>query len=215
METILIAALVAGFVSLLGVIANLYIARQTRRATIVQSKLQAVASMVSESDTALKDFIAEAERLRICCWEVLGRLDSLKHSDGDDVFKPLIDSNGILRDAIYTFSEGTRVFAKSWAPVKGDIPRGIEIYLRSTRHHCLNESRLVVELMERLLMAHEQKNETNVATKEQDYLKKKWDYLKRSEESLHRLLDALDRLISLMRTVRESGMEERTKKLKA
>ena len=200
MDSAIIAALVAGVVSLAGVLTNLYIARQTRRAALLQSQLQSLAPDVSKSSELLKTFIAEAERVRICCWSLLGHLEYLRRvRNASDTLEPLKSDTKEFEEAIDKLYRGTKVFEESWAPVKGEIPQGIEIYIRSHRHNCLNIIRVAENEIIRLMRELE-KDEKGLKAREA---------IARSEGSLHEFLTSLDRLISLIKSVNERNINER------
>ncbi len=84
MNPVLVAALVAGIVSLAGVLANLYIAGQARRTTLLQMKMQVLATHASQSSQLIKTLITETERVRISCWNLLGHLHQLQRESADD-----------------------------------------------------------------------------------------------------------------------------------
>jgi hypothetical protein len=200
MDSVIIAALVAGIISLAGVLANLYIARQTRRAALLHFQLQSLAPHVSKSSEQLKSFIAEAERVRICCWSLLGHIEYLQRQrNSSDTYEPLKNDTKAFEEAVAKLYQGTRTFEESWAPVKGEIPQGIERYIRSHRHNCLNMIRAADSTI-RMLVLQLEKNDKGLKAREA---------INRSEEILHEVLTSLDRLISLVKSVNERNMNER------
>lgn len=209
MDTAVIIALIAGAVSFIGVLVNLYIARQVRQANLMQPKLQSIASIASKSDEFFKGFLTEAERLRICCWRVLGHLEYMQnifvsYEAKEDEYLPLKLSGKALEEAIeeaiLVFSETSKTFEESWATLKGEIPRGIELIIRAKRHDCRNLARTTLAQLNVLFSLYEKeggRKDSGVTTN-----------IRRSEELLRKLLVMLDELISMIRAVRENKMTE-------
>jgi hypothetical protein len=191
MDAAIVVALVAGFVSLISVVANIYIARQARNTAMLQPKVQAIVSRTSETDTLLKNYAAEIERLRIRIWNLLGHLDDIRlNPDREAVYEN-------LKNTIPTFIEGARTFESAWAPVKGEMPQGIEHYIRSVRHDCLSDIVTVMGYMHLTLSILErQPNDED--------LKELMNSFKVSTVKLKDALPKLDDLISLVRAVREN-----------
>jgi len=156
--------------------------------------LQLLSSTASKSSEQLKTFITETERMRICCWSLLGELRRVEREGETQAFR--IDV-AVFGEVVGGFYRGTKTFEESWAPVKSEIPPGIEYYVRSARHESLHVVEVAHTHMEHVLMLLQ-----NGKSKNEVY-----DAVRRSEDSLHRLLNVLDNLISLIKSVNETNNE--------
>jgi hypothetical protein len=194
MDVAIVVALVAGLVSLISVIANIYIAHQAKKATMLQLKLQAVISRTSEVDTLLKTYIADTERLRISIWDLLGHLNEIGLNDN------FAASHEYLKNAHLAFIERAYTFETAWALVKGEMPQGIVHYVRLIRHICRSDIASAQANMKEILSILEGQSEWKPSTEA-------INCIKRSKSDLKVLLQKLDDLISLIKSVQENITE--------
>lgn len=143
MEPAIIAALVAGGVSLVGIIINLLIARQARQATRDQVRLGAAIRAGEEAAKALAAQTAEVERFRIACWELDESLQELTASPGFARRK--------LTRAAEQFKAQYALFMDSWAVAKGEVPQSQLLDIRGLRHQCKNLALRVASSLDYLI----------------------------------------------------------------
>lgn len=131
MEAIVVAALVAGAVSLLGVAANVYIARRSARTAvglaIMQKRLEDNYRVLLQ----VRELEAETERLRVAGWYVIASLARLREAG--------VSAEGVqalVEQSVDLFSTRAQTFLDSWASVKPDIPPDLVEYPASLRHEC-------------------------------------------------------------------------------
>jgi hypothetical protein len=139
METALIAGLVAGVISLLGLLVNIHLARQSRIATEKNLRDKLLLDVSAEGEGKLREFIAQGERVRIRCWEMMGQFTMLADSPSE---------SGINLEAFQTSASSlhqqTNLFLDSWSDVKASLPEGISRHCRTLRHECRTELENIV-----------------------------------------------------------------------
>lgn len=135
MDPTVTAALVAGAVSALGIIVQLYIARRTRQDTSDALKQQTRTTATLQVSNEIRALQAHAEKVRILGWAIHVKLDNLirypQHSR-----RPTTDE---LNRDFEAFRIQADEFTKAWADVKSDIPPNIIDYARTKRHDCRNK----------------------------------------------------------------------------
>lgn len=193
MEPAIVAALVAGVVSLAGILINLVIAKQAREANRDQIRLGAAIRAGEEAVKALAAQTVEVERLRIACWDIHGLLQELEEADS------ALQSEFFLRklaSAAEGFEERYGTFVNFWAEAKGEVPQPQVVYLRSLRHQCKNVA---------LTISSELHFLPDLAKKEKgrDIL----GAIRRIELNIERLLEMLDKLFSAVNSVRAQRIE--------
>lgn len=162
------AALVAAGVSSLGLLVSIYVARQARRAVEARLKLEVQLNEERDIVRSFRALEAEGERLRIGVADLLGCLSLGVASPG-------------TKCAMFELARRQRSFLESWATVKGDVPEGIEAYLRALRHQCR-------ELLERTVRYLEEQNSDRVST---------------CEKNLEHVLLLVDRFTMVSRAIRK------------
>lgn len=190
MESAVVAAIVAGSVSLVSVLANIYIAYQVRKTAMLQPKIQAMISKTSETDSLLKAYAVEIERLRIRCWNLLGYIHDVRLNPNQS------STYTGLKTAIPAFIDSVNIFENAWALVKGEIPQGIILYIRNVRHDCLDDIVIVVSYMKMALPALDDRPESTAP-------EEMMQGFNVSEKRLKDALIKLDDLISLVRAIRD------------
>ena len=130
MEAAIVSALVAAFVSLMGILVNIHIARKSRIAAENNLRVQYSLDRVAKEETYILDFISHGEKLRIRCWDLMGQISFLlDDEDIDDKLSDFITSFNLF----FTQSD---TFLDSWANVKAVIPKGATNHFRIVRHEC-------------------------------------------------------------------------------
>ena len=134
MQPTIIVALVAAAVSILSVVANLYIARKSRQSAIEVMKAKAYIDRVESSNQTLQQIEIESERLRIRCWAIVSYIRQLAaNSDG------IITDRQKFQDLTENFVSQAREFLDRWASAKGNIPEGNREYIAKLRHDCRHD----------------------------------------------------------------------------
>jgi len=158
-------------------------------------KMQRVASDASKSSELIKKLITETERLRISCWNLLGYLDYIECEPTAD---ELQSAKEVLDEAARGYSRAAKSFEESWAPVKGEVPLGMEKFIRAARHESINIRNIVaVQIVNLLDMMDRDPKPNNIR-----------ESVHQSKEALHELLAALDQFISLARSMNEVNLNE-------
>jgi hypothetical protein len=137
MNTVLLAACIAGFVSLLGLFANLWIARHTAKAQRSLALFQESLTSYRETDMAITGFLQNVEGLRIACWDIISECRTLKRQKGDA--RPTAALEAAF-DALASQLDQTN---QSWTAVKAQtLGTGLEA-IRRARHNCRRQIDLV------------------------------------------------------------------------
>src|ERR1043165_9000457 len=116
METAIIAALVAGGVSLIGLLVNMRIAKETRRGALTQMRFASALKFAEDAVRELKTFCSQIERFRIFCWRITTDIEAWEINPAG--------SPGLaaLADRRDTFMEQFHTFFDAWASVRSDVP---------------------------------------------------------------------------------------------
>jgi len=125
MELALVIALVSATVSILGVTANVYVARRAREAAKAQL---AFSALVKESETllgAVRTYASKTERYRIACWYCLDAV--LARHTRENAENNVSVACDELRKAY-------REFFESWAETKADLPAPYKEPIQNLRH---------------------------------------------------------------------------------
>jgi len=136
-ETALIAALVAGTVSLIGLLAQLQLGRMSRLTSREQPLRELERAELLAMAEGLRRLHRETELLRIQVWRVLGRIDLEVHAQ-------LANEIGALEAAITEFDTQGERFLAAWADAKTAFPSGIVLSIRELRHQCRHKLHAVV-----------------------------------------------------------------------
>jgi hypothetical protein len=126
MEAALISAAIAAIVSILGVLANIRIARATRQSVVDRERVAAAIAETRDSIAHLRTYTADIERLRIAVSMVMMSLGP------HPMLPDQLDKHTIaLEDQFHEFF-------RSWAEVKSEVPSLHIEYVRMCRHDCRN-----------------------------------------------------------------------------
>jgi len=143
MEPAIIAALVAGAVSLVGLVVQLLIARQSRiaqrEAIATKAEIENSKNTISE----LRSLECDTESVRILAWRVLSMIRDMPELGTHDS-----DQSRKFLNCATKFSNEAARFLESWATVKYEIDEEYNEYLRHQRHECrhlIAGARAVVE----------------------------------------------------------------------
>jgi hypothetical protein len=189
LESAIIAAIVAGVVSLIGCMVNLKIAREQRKGLEDQVRLAAAMKYAEEKVKLIKKYCMEAERLRVRCWELIPCVRTA-------ISKGEITSVG---EPFERFQDQFRNFLISWAEVKGDIPEAPLRYIRFLRHECKNHGESIehdlIELFNQVEMEGCQKMKIKPVL--EDILKE-----------LDLMLRALDNVFSVINVIRDDTIND-------
>jgi hypothetical protein len=132
MDPTVTAALVAGGVSLLGIIVQIYIVRRARGDASNSLKQQTRTSSALHASNEIKQVQTEAEKLRVIGWSVLVKLQNMCS------VRPQ-ETRTLIEELSLEFEELGRQagsFLAAWAEVKADVPPSVVDYARSKRHDC-------------------------------------------------------------------------------
>lgn len=132
MEPAIIAALVAGGVSVAGLIAQFILAKQTRITQREQIAGTAQIEISKDVVSGMRALENETESLRILAWQSITIIDD---AEGLDTSLPG-DSLNRLTSCLNKLSSDGSEFLQSWANVKYDIHEEYDDYLRRRRHEC-------------------------------------------------------------------------------
>jgi hypothetical protein len=137
-DTIILSAAVAGGVSLVGLVLNLFLARQLRRAAADQLRFTAALRQAERSIQEIRGFTGEADKLRRACWHLLTDVCALQKSrqDNQELLSLLKHENA--------FAEGCTAFFQSFAIVQAGVPDTAITSLRDLRQQCKTEAEEVL-----------------------------------------------------------------------
>lgn len=131
MDTIVVAALVAGIVSIIGFIVNLIVAREARRSMLAEIATQ---SRIKEGEASLSDlkaFLATSESLRFACVRLLKILTEQSPNGLDSIRLEL------FRDAAKDYASVQKELFTGWFRVILEI-RNPKTYLVAALMHDSN-----------------------------------------------------------------------------
>lgn len=188
MEPAVIAAIVAGSVSLLGLLVQVAIARQTRIAQREQAAFTAQMKLAMDLASDLRSLEYESESVRIRVWEAMSILDRL----GAGTLQHGSDELNRLLSISKKLSTEAEVFLSAWAKVKYDISDELLDYLRRLRHDCRAPLVVISAVVERI--EHESQSQ-NISVNHNRYCAD----LRTNFERLLPLLDQFGRGISVVR----------------
>lgn len=144
MSPILAAALVAGAVSLTGVLVSVYLARRAHEAAQNQTRLSAKLNLDHAAVVALKAYAREVEKARVVTWRI-------RSEAGVILERPVyLNSVNPLREIHTQVKEQYERMFESWADVKLDVPAAAMQFLRAMRHDCIGRARAVTGMIESL-----------------------------------------------------------------
>ena len=180
MTEVIIPAIVAVTVSILGLLVNLHIAKKTRYSARAQLRFSAGLKAAEECIRDLKQYASEAEKVRIACWQIWLSCDDVRRRGlSDDVAVRLTERISQLRE------QNNRFFAL-WAQVKPDIRGGELLSLRKLRHESRTQLQALLGATDRILDAHSHpESETLSEASIQDI-----------QDNLRQILNTLDRIFS-------------------
>ena len=188
METAIIAALVAGAVTLVGLLVNLHIARQTRKATADQLRLGIALKAGEETVSELKAYARQAELMRIACWEIWAKAHSASMG------RRPVENMKELAQLGESFNEKYSQFFSSWAEVKSEVPPWYVEVLRVLRHEAKHRSHSILDRLYEL-QSLLQKNQIT-----QNRARKHTEDILREVESLLQLLDKVFSIVQNVKT---------------
>lgn len=140
MQVTTVISLLAVGVSVASVIANLYVARLSRRTNLEVLRFKAALDRIDASAKLMKELEAESELLRIRGWELLSQIQREHRQPGGS------DYHSLLKRLI-DFSKQADVFLDKWATTKGEFSEEQSLRLRKLRHECRAEiNRIVARL---------------------------------------------------------------------
>ena len=139
MEATIIAALVAGAVSLVGLLVNLHIAKRSREAVQIQVAAAAKVATAQEAVKYLRKFTVDIEKLRAEGWLFRMALDQ------ELLGSIIAESPDKLWERANAFEEEFLKFFRNWAEVKTEVPKTQIDTIRLIRHDCKNTAQDVVE----------------------------------------------------------------------
>ena len=119
MNPTIIAALIAGAVSIIGLFAGLKMARRAKDATLASLAITQALKMSEQRIDNLRGFAIEIEHFRVLAWNLLDALGVEKRS-----FQP----------EVIALEEAWVKLFFSWASVKPDVPNHLIAELRKIRH---------------------------------------------------------------------------------
>lgn len=139
MDDKLLAALVAGIISFVGIVINLYITHVNRKEAIKQLKLASGLKNNESTLTAFTRFCKEIEQLRIICCQLIARINQLTGSDSLIERDYLKDNEYIgVSELKNTFNSQFNLFFEAWAEVKIELPEHlkemISIFIHSSKN---------------------------------------------------------------------------------
>jgi hypothetical protein len=129
-DTIILSAVVAGAVSLVGLALNLVVARRLRRAAADQLRFTAALRQAEQSIHEIRGFTREADKLHRASWQLLTDVCALQKSRQDN--QELL---GLLKHE-NAFAEGCTGFFQSFAIIQAGVPDTAVTSLRELRQQC-------------------------------------------------------------------------------
>jgi hypothetical protein len=130
--TTVISILTVG-VAVASVIANLYIARVSRRTSLEVLRFKASLDRIDASTKLIKELETESERLRIRGWDLLTQVQRVLQSGNSSQYRPLLKE---FIESSFQFSKQANVFLDKWATTKGEFSEDQCILLSKLRHEC-------------------------------------------------------------------------------
>jgi hypothetical protein len=133
MNPILISVIISGSISLIGIVINLFIAKEQRRSELTKLKISSSLKFKEINITELNKYCTETEKLRIACWNLKIYLQNLYDDCSSCNLDKIKDSpdNEFRRNKDNLLKQ-FEVFFKSWATIKGSFQS--DDILRTIRH---------------------------------------------------------------------------------
>lgn len=195
MNTAIIAAIVAGIISLIGFLVNIYISREARKNTISQIT---IASRLKDGENSIfdmKQFLSASENLRFTCVRLLKILTNDEHDSEDDVQLELLSE---FADAYQTQQKS---LFDAWFKIIMEIRNPVTLNLGTLMHDGNNICAAVSGYLSLLLLDLERQDESC-----RKIMNKR--YRVSLSKSLHLLIRNLEQLNSLMISERDELMRE-------
>jgi hypothetical protein len=177
MEAAVIAALVAGAVSLVGFLVNLRIAKETRRSAREQPSIAASVRLAEDAISELKGYARQTELLRSACWDLWTKA---RYATS------LVDYEA-LEKSVVRFDGAWEEYFNAWANVKPTVNNETDLELVQKLRH---ETREVSTRLKRQLTEPPTRSGVTAVVDE-----------------LRRLLDLLEGMIVLIRNIRQEAIE--------
>ncbi|WP_019498018.1 hypothetical protein [Pseudanabaena sp. PCC 6802] len=232
MEVAIVVAIIAAVVSLITLIGNIYISRQTLKSSDRRLGLEIDASLTKSEYEVFKEFEKQTELFKIRCmsyeWWIERVLDRWIDSPKESV--KLINENHV------EFMKQLRPWEEAWSSVRPHVPRNILDYVVNLHSLCFKRVEMIsvrpaitlLENYDTLLVNHEKYNsqleldrtkESNnfeqeldrtwIKNPDNDELIEKIRFAKITRVALRDLVQKLDLLIEISRTMREVISEKK------
>jgi len=211
METAIIAAIVAAFVSLIGFLINLRIAKENKKALAENLRITSQIKLSEQSVTELGDFLAESEGLRFTCIRIASILRSVKQGKEEP-------RNVLLREFYDEYRSKQNTFFPKWFRVLKEIRGEKPIRLAALMHDGNNICAAITGLLQ-LSLKESGGGKFNIPDHYSKPLIKELDLLIKHLEELNKLLisERNDRLgeiwgkrpVSALETVRNIHQENK------
>lgn len=190
------AALIAGAVSLVGVLISLFLARRNELATRRQSIFVKQLEADYEANTRIREYANEVQRLRAACWQYHKQVQALFYRTNLPREQEITDLEKL--DLHTSFDP----YWLKWADAKVDLlSRHGHDVIRQTRH---DTSKLVtdIHMRARFLLDLCRKSPADPA------VRRSAEFL---QESIMRLIESLDRIFSLVISVHQHAPSEQVR----
>ena len=175
------AALIAGVISLIGMLVSAFIAFRTMRVSRTQTVLVEWLKEQREAVSRIRSYAAEVEELRSRCWVVAVSLDLF--------LKTKQDRNGVLFLRNANLGDAFSKYWDKWSQVKPDIVEGWRLdLLRMARHETKTKG----------IIAHEKLHVFVKLLEAQPDSPELIDRAEQLRADLHELITDLDKLYRLV-----------------
>lgn len=125
LHAVLIPALVAGVVSLVGLGVNLLIARESHKSQRSLEAFKVLLGYWSETITESTGFVEKAERLRVECWRLVSQLEAFGNAGGE------------VEPAVKNVVNAMTELDEQWVKLKACLGQSPYVgYIREARHNC-------------------------------------------------------------------------------
>lgn len=177
---------------MLGLIANIHIARKNRLASSEIQKLSSFIKQEEETILLLRTYTKSAENFRVGCWGLFLHLKNLLDQPRTQWE---LDNTQVNVDR---FSRSFEDFFETWAEIKGDIPEYALDSLRTMRHEIKNEFGTISALLIKL------ENSINRSKLKKALLRDIDELI----SMLSHLLESIDLMFKMVNEIKQSKIEE-------
>jgi hypothetical protein len=148
----------------------------------------------AQGEGKLREFIAQGERLRIRCWDMMGQLAILVDPPGEHK----LDLDAFQASAS-SFHNQITLFLDSWSEVKANLSEGLSRYFRALRHECRKELEMIdITCRAAFELARQDSAETERLA----------EAVANASQSLNTVLQKLDKLISMASDMRQRVIQD-------